>query len=185
MKIGFVVNPTVLTVNGERMPLERPPEGSMSVVIEEDIRLPTRTAVFGRDRLVTGKKIRKEVLQEEESPEESEIVLCETVVEAAEIMPIQLVNQSSKTVKVKREEEARRALPLRTLQWVKLNKKKRCMKQVKETENEEIVALDRFKAILKDLLRDNQNVVAKSDKELGQTSTVMMRIDMGDHRTHT
>lgn len=55
-------NPTVLTVNGERMPLERPPEGSMSVVVEEDIRIPTRTAVFERGRLVTGKKIRKEVL---------------------------------------------------------------------------------------------------------------------------
>lgn len=37
-----------------------PPEGSIS---EEDIRLPTRTAVLGRGRLVTGKKLRKEVLQ--------------------------------------------------------------------------------------------------------------------------
>lgn len=96
-----------------------------------------------------------------------------------------LVNESSKTVKVKRGEEVRRALTLRTLQWMKLNKKKRCMKQVKETENEEIVAPDRFKARLKDLLRANQDVVAKSDKELDQTSTVMMRIDMGDHPTHT
>lgn len=55
------------------------------------------------------------------------------------------------------------------------------MKPVKEIENEEVVASDRFKARVKDLLRANQDVVARSDKELGQTNTVIMRIDTGGH----
>lgn len=58
------------------------------------------------------------------------------------------------------------------------------MKPVKEIETEEVVAPDRFKARVKDLLRANQDVVARSDKELGQTSMVMMRIDTDGHHSN-
>lgn len=106
-----------------------PPEGSVSVVIEEDIRLTPRTAVAGKGRLMPEKKIREEVFQlvsmEGDSSEEEEIVLCKTVMEAADLVPILLVNQASKIVKMKKSEEVGRALPLRTLQRVKL--KERCM----------------------------------------------------------
>lgn len=55
---------------------------------EEDIKLPTITAVSGSCRFVTEKKVKKEVLQlvsvEVANPKENEETLCETVVEATE-----------------------------------------------------------------------------------------------------
>lgn len=47
--------------------------------------------------------------------------------------------------------------------------------------DDDVVALDIFRARVGGLLRANCDVVAKSNKELGQTHTVKMRIDMGDH----
>lgn len=64
-----------------------------------------RTAVSGRGRLMTGQRMKKEVLQlvpiEEDSPEENEVVLCETVVKAAEIETMMLANQVHKIIKIK------------------------------------------------------------------------------------
>lgn len=42
--------------------------------------------------------------------------MCETVVDAAEIVPIKLVNQASDTVRIQKVEEIGRAFPLRTIQ---------------------------------------------------------------------
>lgn len=71
----------------------------MALVAEEDMKLPPRTAVSGRRRLMTGERMKEEVLQlvpiEEDSPEENEVVLCETVV------PMMLANQAHKTIKIK------------------------------------------------------------------------------------
>lgn len=47
--------------------------------------------------------------------------------------------------------------------------------------DKEIVALDQLRARLVRLLRAHWDVVANLDKELGQTCTVKMRIDTGDH----
>lgn len=55
------------------------------------------------------------------------------------------------------------------------------MKPVMAKENEKVVGTDRVMARVKDLLRANQDVVPRLDEELGQTSTVKMRIDRGDH----
>lgn len=86
-----------------------------------------------------------------------------------------LVNQSSKTVKMKKGDKVGRAQPLRTLQPVKLNKKERCVKPQNSIENQELVVPDRVMARIKDLLRPNQDVVHMSDKELGQNITVKMK----------
>lgn len=43
------------------------------------------------------------------------------------------------------------------------------------------MAADRFRARVGGLLRTNCDVVASSDKELGQTHMVKMKIDTGDH----
>lgn len=136
----------------------------------------------GKGRLMP-EKIREEALQlvpvERDSYEED--ALCETVVETADIVPILLVNQASKTVKMKKGEEEGMVLPLRTLQQVKLNKKERFVKPVKAIENVVLVAPDKFNARVKNLLRANQDMVARSDNELDQTSTVKMRIYTGEH----
>lgn len=68
----------------------------------------------GESRLVTGKEVKKEILQlvpvEEKGSEENEVTLHETVVDAAEILPIMLVNQASKMVRIKKGEEVGRTI---------------------------------------------------------------------------
>lgn len=60
MRLEF--NPTELVVNGIRARLGGPPEGPMTVVVEEDIKLPPRMVVSSKGRLVTGKEVKKDVL---------------------------------------------------------------------------------------------------------------------------
>lgn len=55
----------------------------------------------------------------EGKPEESKAVMCET----AEVVPMLFMNKASKTVKVKKGEEAGRALPPRTMKQIRLEKK--------------------------------------------------------------
>lgn len=52
------------------------------------------------------------------------------------------------------------------------------MREVKE---KEIIAPEKFRARVGQLLRANRDVVTNSYKELGQTVTVRMKIDTGDH----
>lgn len=167
----------MLIVDCVATPLGSPPDGSVAVVVDEDIKLPTRTAVSDRARLVTEGKIEKGVFQlipiEEDNPEENKVTLCETVVKAAEVVTIMLINQAHKTIKIRKREEVGRALSLRSIQQVKFDKeRKRGSKQVGEIRDKEIVATDKFRARIGRLLRANCDVVAKSDK--GQTCTVKM-----------
>lgn len=155
-------------------------------MVKEDIKLPPRTVVSEKGRLMTAKRMRKGTLQlvpvEGKGPEENEITLCEAVVEAAELVPITIVNQAHKTIKVKRGEEMGKALPLRTLNRVKFEEKQgKHVGQPEGIADKEILAPDQFRARVGGLLRNNGDVVAKSDKELGQTHTVKMTIDTGDH----
>lgn len=57
---------------------------------------------------------------------------------------------------------------------------KRGPEWVGRIKNEEIVASEWFTTRTRCLLRANHDVVANSDKELGQTHMVKMRIDTGD-----
>lgn len=100
-------------------------------------------------------------------------------------MPIVLANQTSKTVSIKKGEDVGRALSLSTIQ-VKLDEREnRCLQQVGGIEDKEIEAADRHKARVGGLLRSNCCVVAKSDKYLGQTNPVKIKIDTGDPPTTT
>lgn len=135
---------------------------------------------------MTEKKVKRGIIQlvplEEGRPEENEVVMCKTVVNAAEIVPMMLVNEASRTVKVKKGEEVGRALPLRNMQRIRLDKKeKEDLKRIDGITDEEIMAPERFRAKVRDLLRANRDVVAKSDKDLAQTHSIQMRIDTGDH----
>lgn len=79
--------------------------------------------------------------------------------EVAELMPIFLVNQTSKTVKMKKVGGVRKG---------------HTSEEVMAKENEKVLGPDRVKAKVKELLRGNQDVMARLDKELGQTSTAKM-----------
>lgn len=61
-RAGIEFNPTVLVVNGVKMPLGDPPDRHVTVVAEEDIKLPPRAAVSGRGRLITREKVRSGIL---------------------------------------------------------------------------------------------------------------------------
>lgn len=58
----------------------------------------------------------KEIVQltamEVRSPGENEVVLCEAVVERAEVVPIMLATQVNKTIKITKGEEVGKALLL-------------------------------------------------------------------------
>ena len=51
--------------------------------------------------------------------------------------------------------------------------------EVNELKDEDITVPERYRRRLKGLLRNNREVIAMTDKELGQTKTVEMRIDTG------
>lgn len=97
-KVHIEFNPAV---NAVRILLVGTPEDSVVVVTNEDIKLPPRTAVSSRGRLMTKEGIKEGVFQivpvNRYSPEEDEVALCETVVGAAEVVPIMLANQAKKS----------------------------------------------------------------------------------------
>lgn len=109
-KAQIKFNPAVLIVNGEQTPLGRAPDKPVSVVIDTDIKLPTRTAVSGSGRLVTKGKLGKGIFQitpvEKYSPEEEEkVALCEIVVDALFRVSIMFSNLANKTMKIMKGEE--------------------------------------------------------------------------------
>lgn len=106
--------------------------------------------------------------------------MCETVAKAAEIVPIMLTNLASKTVKIMKEEDVVRDLRVRFIKRVGYFKqRKRGQNQVWEIKAGELITPEKFKAKIGRLLSANCDVVASSDKELGQTHTVKMQIDTG------
>lgn len=106
------------------------------------------------------------------------MALCGTVVDAAEVVPMVLVKQSSRAVKIKKGGE----LPLRIMQRTKLDKKdEECLERVGRMEDEVIEAPDGFRARVGGFLGAGSGVVAGSDRDLGQTNTVKMKIHIGDH----
>lgn len=91
-------NHTVLIVNGIEMPLRDTPGESVVVVVDEDIKLPPRTAV--RCRLMIKEKFKEGVFQltlaDKYGSRKDKVPLCETIVEVAELV-IMLANQANKT----------------------------------------------------------------------------------------
>ena len=53
--------------------------------------------------------------------------------------------------------------------------------EVNELRGEDITVPERYRRRLKGLLRSNREVITMTDKELGQTKTVEIRIYTGDH----
>lgn len=114
------------------------------------------------------------------SDNEEGIMLCESVVQGEEIIPVLLANTSGKTVKILKGEEMEYALPLRNVSQIRWDRKGR--KELTELREEEILVPERYRNRVRDLLKRNRDVVANDDRELGQTQTVSMKIDTGNNQ---
>lgn len=105
------------------------PDGSVAVVVDNDIKLPLRTAVSVISRLVTKEKVEVGIFQltsaEKYSPVKDKLALCETIVEVAEVVLIILANKPNKRIKIVKGEEVGKALPLRSIQRVKFDEEGR------------------------------------------------------------
>lgn len=91
---------TVLVVDSIETPLKEAPDESSAVVADADIKFSPRTVVSYRSRLAIGRRGMKGIIQltpmEVCCPGEYEVVLCEAVVEMAEVVPIMLASQAIK-----------------------------------------------------------------------------------------
>ena len=108
--------------------------------------------------------------------------LCVAVVKGTRILPTLIANIGNKTIKVLRGEELGHTLPLRNISQVELPQGIISNYRGTEVKEDNIVAPDVYKKRMTWLLRANQDILANSNKELGQTQTLRMKIDMGDHQ---
>lgn len=134
--------PTLLVVDIVEIPLGEASDESVAVVANEDIKLPPRTVVPGR--LATGRREMKGIVHLTLmvcSPGEDKVVLCEAVVERAEVVSIMLANQDNKIIKITKRKEVGKALQLRSIQQVKFNREeKNIPHRTREVRDKDIVA---------------------------------------------
>ena len=177
-------DPAVLTVGGVRVALGDSAGEPLPVILSEDVELPPRMAVSCVGRLGPSRKKRDKEYHIEPArgykPEEEEVSLCEAVVKGSEVIPLILTNTANKTVKVQRGEEVGRALCVRGVDRVRTDSGIR-EGEVSPVRREDITVPEEFRDRIERLLRANRLVVANSDRELGQTETVKMKIDTGTH----
>ena len=174
--------PAKLILGEIEVPLGGQGKDKLIVVVKEDIQIPPRKAVSCEGRILNMEvegEIHQVALVKKYEDSEEGITLCESVVQRKEIIPVLIANTSSKTVKIQKGEEMGHAFPLRSVDQVRLDQK------VKENpgklREEEMIVPDKYRRDIRKLLRDNKDRIANEDKELGQTQTVSMKIDTGDH----
>ena len=114
---------------------------------------------------------------------EGEVTVCSLLVKGSGTIPLLLTNSANKNLRIKRGEELAHAYPVREVDQVRIRNEDRfrIRTEVNELRDEDITVPERYRRRLKGLLRSNREVIAMTIKELGQTKTVEMRIDTGDH----
>ena len=174
--------PAKLILGEVEIPLGGQEKDKLIVVAKEDIQIPPRKAVSYEGRIlnaeVEGKIHRVAPIRKYEDSEEG-ITLCESVVQGREIIPVLIANTSSKTVRIQKGEEMGHAFPLHSVNQVRLDQKVK--ENLGKLREEEIIVPNKYRRDIRKLLRDNKDRIANEDKELGQTQTVSMKIDTGDH----
>ena len=174
--------PAKLILGEIEVPLGKQEKDKLIVVAKEDIQIPPRKVVSCERRMlnmeVEGEIHRVAPVKKYEDSEEG-ITLCESVVQVKEIIPVLIANTSNKTVKVQKGEEMGHAFPLRRVDQVRLDQ--RVKENPGKLREEEIMVPDKYRRDIRKLLRDNKDRIANEDKELGQTQTVSMKIDTGNH----
>ena len=114
---------------------------------------------------------------------EGVVTVCSSLLKRLGTVPLLLTNSAYKTIRIKRGEELAQAYPVREIDQVRIRNENRFRNrtEVNELRDEDITVPERYRRRLKGLLISNHKVIAMTDKELGQTKTVEMRIDTGDH----
>ena len=110
------------------------------------------------------------------------MTVCSSV-KGSGTVPLLPTNSANKTIRIKRGEELAHAYPVREVDQVRIRNEDRFRNrtEVNELRDEDITVPERYRRRLKCFLRSNREVIAMTDKELGQTKTVEMRIDTGDY----
>lgn len=102
----------------------------------------------------------------------------------ADKVPIMLANQVNKTVKISKEEEVGKVLPIRFIKHIRYNEqRKRGQNQVGQVREEVVIAPEEFKARIGHLLRVNSDLVTNSDQELGLICSEDVPIKLKPYRT--
>ncbi|CAG2189918.1 unnamed protein product [Mytilus edulis] len=94
--------------------------------------------------------------------------------------PLMIVNNTNKSIRLKRGCVVGKASHLEEINLVNVNQSQGTS-GLKKLDESEISVPQEFKKDILRMIRDNEDVFATSDKDLGCTDTVQMTIDTGDH----
>jgi len=183
-KLSF--NPALLEVGGREIPLGNCRYEESVVVAPEDIVIRPRTAISCHGKLSPAEQ-RRGTFQitpiDDPSYEKGEITLCESVVKVGEAgrVPIMLANTTNTTIKIPMGKELGRAVSASVRENVmsKMDSRSHHINTVVKVE--EIGAPTEHRDSISKFLIKNRDIIAHSDKELGQTQSVRMKISTGDH----
>ena len=112
------------------------------------------------------------------------LTLCSSVV-GREMVPLLLTNTDSKTITIKEGEKLGYTCQLKITKQIRVSKdyERKMETSSPEIKEEDLIVPERYKDDIRKLLKANGDVIANTDKELGQTGTVQMKIDATDHPT--
>lgn len=111
------------------------------------------------------------------------MTLCISVVEGMKTVPLLLANTASKTITIKQGEELGYACPRKSIKQMRVIKNygRKIETSSLKIKEKDLIVPERYKDEIKRLLKFYRDVVANTDKELGQTGTAQMKIETGDH----
>ena len=176
-------NSTRLELDGKEILLGIRINKESSVVTAEDIVVRPRTAISCHDKLSsTGEHGKTLQITPVNDPffKKGEIPLCESVVKADDTdqIPIMMANTTNATIRIFKDREVGKTITA-TIREQPINKTNYSDGNINLVNVEEIVIPEEYKKIVT-FINKNKDVVANSDKELGQTQSVQMKIDTGD-----
>ena len=155
------------------------------MVAQADIELPPRTTVSGEGKIMVEGSMSNglyQVTPTEGCDNNGEVTVCSSLVKGSRTVPLILTNSANKTIRIRRGVEIAQAYPVREVDQVRIRNENQCRNktEVNQLRDEDITVPEGYRRKLKGLLGNNRDVIAMTDKELGQTETVEMRIDTGD-----
>ena len=186
-KAQLCFNPNRLTIKGVEIPLGSKTSGETKIYTVDSVKLPPRTAISCAAKLIPSEPNEENLYQvistEEVIPEEEEIVLVESIVKENEKgkIPVMLANLGNRTISVPKGERLGRVAPIRIRKQVKYIEKRPIKRSETTIDPRDINVPNEHRQEIEDLIQENIDVIANSDKELGRTQSVQMKIDTGNN----
>ena len=157
--------------------------GETKIYTVDSVKLPPRSAISCAAKLIPSEPNEENLYQvistEEVIPEEEEIVLVESIVKenVKGKIPVMLANLDNRTISVPKGERLGRVAPIRIRKQVKYIEKRPIKRSETTIDPRDINVPNEHRQRIEDLIQENIDVVANSDKELGRTQSVQMKID--------